>query len=341
MIQNALTFAVASVLLAGALVPAQAQSRPEWVLVIHGGAGTITRENMDPGTEHQYLEAMRAALEAGREVLSSGGPSIAAVEAAIRVLEDSPLFNAGKGAVFTHNGLNELDAGIMDGAARRAGAVIGVSHIKNPISLARLVMERSRHVVFAREGAEEFALEQGMELVPTGYFFTERRWRALMQAREREAAAVGGNTTTSSVEPDDAKYGTVGAVALDREGRLAAGTSTGGLTNKRFGRVGDVPIIGAGTYADDACAISATGTGEYFIRNVVAHDICARARYFGIPLRDAADQVIMEVLPPQGGDGGVIALDQRGEISMPFNTAGMYRGFVVAGGEPVIEFYRD
>jgi beta-aspartyl-peptidase (threonine type) len=321
-----------------AAVPAAAAQRPEYVLLIHGGAGTITRENLTPDLERQYREKLTEALSAGRDVLARGGSSLDAVESVIRILEDSPLFNAGKGAVFTHDGRNELDASIMDGKSRQAGAVVGVSHVRNPISLARLVMEKSPHVMLAREGAEEFALEQGVELVPREYFFTERRWESLQRAREREREE---QARTSMIVQDDRQLGTVGAVALDRAGNLAAGTSTGGTTNKRWGRIGDSPVIGAGTYADDRCAVSATGTGEYFIRNVVAHDVCARTRYQAVPVEEAARAVIMDVLPAQGGDGGVIALDAQGRFTAPFNTEGMYRGWVAAETEPVVEIYRD
>ena len=329
--------ALALAMLLALALPASGQ-RPDYVLVLHGGAGTITRESMTPDLERQYREKLTEALTAGREILAGGGSSLDAVESAIRILEDSPLFNAGKGAVFTHDGRNELDASIMDGASRQAGAVAGVSHVKNPISLARLVMEKSRHVLMAREGAEEFALEQGIELVPRDYFFTEPRWQSLQRARERELEE---RASTSILPPDDLVLGTVGVVALDSRGNLAAGTSTGGTTNKRWGRIGDSPIIGAGTYADDRCAVSATGTGEYFIRNVVAHDICARARYQRVSLEEAARAVIQEVLPAQGGDGGVIALDAEGSFTTPFNTQGMYRGWIRAGAEPVVEIYGD
>jgi beta-aspartyl-peptidase (threonine type) len=324
--------------LTGAPHAALAQN-PEWVLVIHGGAGTILREEMTPEEEEAVRGAMTEALQAGTAVLERGGAGLDAVEAAIRVMEDSPLFNAGKGAVFTNAGTNELDASIMDGATGKAGAVTGVTHVKNPISLARLVMEKSPHVMLAGEGAEEFALEQGMELVPAAYFFTEDSWESLQRVREREREAA----EPQSRRPDAVHFGTVGAIALDRARNLAAGTSTGGMTNKRWGRIGDSPIIGAGTYADNAmgCAVSGTGHGEFFIRNVVAYNICARKQHDEISLADAADQVIMEVLVAQDGDGGVIALDREGNIAMPFNTPGMYRGHIAAGREPVIEFFRD
>lgn len=339
----------------------------EWGMVIHGGAGSITELNMSDQEEAAYQEAMSAALRAGHDALADGGSSVDAVEAAINVMEDSPLFNSGKGAVFTASGTNELDSSIMDGATLQAGAVAGVKHIRNPISLARLVMEESRHVMMAQEGAEEFALEQGMELVPSTYFYTEDSWRSFRRVQERmrgeevslapgggPSAAAGegpGGVTAETVggvadewrgysEPLDFHFGTVGAVALDREGNLAAGTSTGGMTYKRWGRIGDSPVIGAGTYANnESCAISATGHGEYFIRNVVAHDICARVRYQGVSLEEAANTVIMESLVEKGGSGGVIAMDPEGHIAWPFNTPGMFRGYINQDGEITIEFY--
>lgn len=312
-----------------------AQDGPAWALVIHGGAGTIRRENMTPEREAAIRGKMSEALEAGSAVLEAGGSAVEAVEATIVVMEDSPLFNAGKGAVFTHEGANELDASIMEGHTLNAGAVAGVKHVPNPIRLARAVMEDSEHVMFAREGAEEFALQQGFDLVPIDYFRTEARWRSLQRALEREAEE-------SSARPADEKLGTVGAVALDREGHLAAGTSTGGMTNKRFGRVGDSPIIGAGTYADDAaCAISGTGHGEYFIRNAVAHDICARVLYAEMTIREASESVIMEKLVEQDASGGVIALGPDGSFATPFNTAGMYRGWVSSETPLATAIYDD
>ncbi|MEE9471651.1 MAG: isoaspartyl peptidase/L-asparaginase [Gemmatimonadota bacterium] len=309
----------------------------EWAIAVHGGAGTARRESMTPELESRYAAALTAALEAGGEILASGGSSLDAVEAALRLLEDSPLFNAGKGAVFTHDGRNELDASIMDGASLAAGAVAAVHHVKNPISLARRVMEASPHVMMAGVGAEEFALEQGIELVPATYFFTESRWQSLQRAREAERRA--------DAEPVGAlgeRLGTVGAVALDRHGNLAAGTTTGGMTNKRFGRIGDSPIIGAGTYADNrACAVSGTGHGEFFMRNAVAHDICARVLYLEESIGEAADAVVMGVLVEQGGDGGVIAMDPEGVIAMPFTTPSMLRGYVTSEEGPVVEIFRE
>jgi beta-aspartyl-peptidase (threonine type) len=298
--------------------------QPPFLLVVHGGAGTIRRAEMTPAQDSAYRVKVTQALRAGYDVLRGGGTSLDAVIATITLLEESPLFNAGWGAVFTNAGTNELDAAIMDGASLRAGAVAGVRHIKHPIALARLVMERSGHVLLAGAGAEAFATEQGMALVPQSYFFTQRRWDELQRAKA--AAKV---------------HGTVGAVALDQAGRLAAGTSTGGITNKRWGRIGDSPIIGAGTYASASCAVSATGVGEYFMRNVVAHDICARVLYKGETLAAAADSVIMGKLVAQGGEGGVIALDRDGHFVMTFNSEGMYRGQVGPDGQIVVRIYRD
>ncbi|HEX7118167.1 MAG TPA: isoaspartyl peptidase/L-asparaginase, partial [Longimicrobiales bacterium] len=265
-------------------------------IAIHGGAGTIRRGDMTPEAEKAYRAKLEEALRAGYAVLEDGGTSLDAVVAAITVMEDSPLFNAGKGAVFTNAGTNELDAAIMDGATLRAGAVAGVKTVKNPILLARAVMERSPHVMLAGAGAEAFAAEQGLELVDPEYFFTQHRWDALQRIKAEEAGKpVSEPQGPQAFFPDDRKFGTVGAVALDRHGNLAAGTSTGGMTNKRWGRIGDSPIIGAGTYANNAsCAVSATGHGEYFIRNVVAHDICARVEYGGQTLEEAANYVVMQ-----------------------------------------------
>lgn len=300
-------------------------SLPAFLLVVHGGAGTIGRADLTPADDSAYRAAMTQAIRAGYDVLRTGGSSLDAVTATINVLEDSPLFNAGKGAVFTNAGSVELDAALMDGPGLAAGAVAGVKHIKNPINLARLVMEKSPHVLLAGAGAEAFAQEQGVPLVPQSYFFTERRWKELERARAAPTK----------------EHGTVGAVALDRQGRLAAGTSTGGLTNKRWGRIGDSPIIGAGTYASARCAVSGTGVGEYFIRNVVAYDICARMLYKGESVAEAADAVVMKKLVAQGGEGGAIALDGAGHFAMPFNSEGMYRGYVGPDGRIVVKIYRD
>jgi beta-aspartyl-peptidase (threonine type) len=324
--------------------------KPKWGIVIHGGAGVISRENLSPEREAQVRAALAQALQAGHAVLAGGGSSLDAVSAAIRVLEDSPHFNAGKGAVFNHDGINELDAAIMDGRTRMAGSVAGLRHVKNPIDLARRVMEKSPHVMMMGEGAETFAKAQGVELVDPKYFYTEERWqglqRALQKEREQQQAAPPG-PPSSSLQPGydsvsgDHKFGTVGAVALDQAGNLAAGTSTGGMTNKRFGRVGDAPIIGAGTYADPRCAVSATGHGEYFIRYTVARDICARVEYQELPLPEAAGLVVNDVLVKAGGEGGIIAMDSQGNVAMPFNSTGMYRGYMGEDGQPHIAIFKD
>lgn len=305
-----------------------ATARPRFMLAIHGGAGTIRREDLTAEQERAYVATLDSALQRGYAILAKNGSSLDAVQAAIQLLEDSPLFNAGRGAVFTSAGTNELDAAIMDGHAFTAGAVAGVTRIKNPIALARLVMERTSHVLMAGEGAEAFAQAQGMSLVSPKYFFTQSRWEALQRAKSAERAA-------------REKHGTVGAVALDSRGHLAAGTSTGGLTNKLPGRIGDSPLIGAGTYANERCAVSATGSGEYFIRNAVAYDICARMEYLGDPIAKAAEDVVMKKLVEQGGGGGVIALDRDGNVAMPFNTEGMFRGRIGPDGRAVVEIYRQ
>ncbi len=301
--------------------------RVQWGLVIHGGAGTILRERLTPAMEQEYRAALAGALVAGHRVLADGGSSLDAVVAALTPLEDSPLFNAGRGAVFTADGNNSLDASIMDGATLRAGAVAGVTDVRNPIVLARIVMEKSPHVMLSGAGAERFAREQGIPSTPKEWFYTERRWKELEEAQALEARAVE-------------KSGTVGAVALDRSGRLAAGTSTGGMTNKKWGRIGDSPVIGAGTYANARCAVSGTGWGEFFIRNAVAHDICARVEYGGATLAAAASEVILTRLPQQEENtGGVIAMDGDGNIAMPFNTPGMYRGWIGPSGEPTTAIF--
>ena len=290
-------------------------------LVIHGGAGTITREKMSPEKEAEYREKITEALTVGYEILEKGNSSLDAVEAVVRIMEDSPLFNAGKGAVFTNAGTNELDASIMDGSTLQAGAVAGVKTVKNPISAARKVMEKTWHVMLSGNGADHFAAEQGLEIVDNNYFYTERRWNALKKAQEEE------------------KHGTVGCVALDKKGNIAAGTSTGGLTNKRWGRIGDTPIIGAGTYANnETCGVSGTGQGEYFIRGNIAYDVSALMIYRSLTVKDAAKQVI-DKLSERGGNGGLIAMDKNGKIAMSFNTEGMYRGYQVNGSKSVVEIY--
>jgi beta-aspartyl-peptidase (threonine type) len=320
-----------------AVLHSQAVSAPNFAMVIHGGAGTILRQNMTPEMEKAYIDTLTIALRTGYQILARGGSSLDAVEATIKVLEDCPLFNAGKGAVFTANGVNELDASIMDGKTLNAGAVAAVEHIRNPISLARLVMEKSPHVMMVGTGAEEFAKTQGVKLVPPYYFWTERRWRAYEREKAREDSG-----KTGVVSEVGKKFGTVGAVALDKAGNLAAGTSTGGTDMKRYGRVGDSPIIGAGTYANNlSCAVSGTGDGEFFIRNNVAADICARVRYSGVSLRQAADDVVMKELVAQKGGGGVIAMDRKGNIATPFNTPGMYRGWVTSDGTITVKIYKE
>lgn len=311
-------------------------------LVIHGGAGTIKRENMTPEKEQAYHEALKTALERGFEVLENGGKSVDAVITAIKVMEDSPLFNAGKGAVFTNEGKNELDASIMDGSNLMAGAVAGVTTIKNPITAAYAVMTKSEHVMLIGKGAEKFATEQGLELVDPSYFFDSTRYKQLMKVKEKESAREASlKDAFEDPYTKDTKFGTVGAVALDQYGNIVAGTSTGGMTNKKYGRVGDAPIIGAGTYANNkTCGVSATGWGEYFIRLSVAHDIAAMMEYGGMSLQDAADSVVMKKIPALGGDGGIIALDRAGNVSMTFNTSGMYRGFINKKGEAQTFIYQ-
>jgi beta-aspartyl-peptidase (threonine type) len=306
-------------------------------LIIHGGAGTMDRNAITPEREQAYRAGLEQALKAGFAILQRGGSSLDAVEAAVRVLEDDPHFNAGKGAVFTSAGTHELDASIMDGQTLKAGAVMSVQHIKNPVSLARLVMEKSSNVALAGAGAEAFAKENGIELVDQKYFFTQERWDAWQRARE---AARSGGSEKKFIISDQDKHGTVGAVALDQAGNLAAATSTGGMTNKRLGRVGDSPIIGAGTYASNAtCAVSATGEGEYFIRASVARDISALMEYRGLSAEEAARTALAKV-EKLGGTGGVIVIDRKGNMALPFNTEGMYRGHVDQDGKFVTGIYR-
>jgi beta-aspartyl-peptidase (threonine type) len=328
---------------------------PPFGFVIHGGAGTLTRTELTPELEKEYRARLSEALMAGYNILKNNGTSLDAVETAIKILEDSPLFNAGKGAVFTADGTNELDASIMEGKTLKAGAVAGVKHIKNPISLARMVMERSPHVLLAGDGAETFAKQQGVEMMPPEYFRTERRWNDLQRAKEAEkkaAAPPAPGKVSDRLGPELAphdprsedvnRFGTVGAVALDKFGNLAAGTSTGGKTNKRAGRIGDSPIIGAGTYANNGtCAISATGDGEYFIRWAVAHDISALMAYQARSIEDAARLVIMEKLKKAGGEGGIIGIDRLGNMTLTFNSSGMYRGYIRMDGTPVIRIFAD
>ncbi len=324
--------------MSAATMSASGVEQPRAVLVIHGGAGTILRTQMTAELEKQYREALSRALQTGYSILKKNGTSLDAVEAVVRFMEDAPLFNAGKGSVFTHDGRNEMDASIMDGKTGKAGAVAAVTILKNPISAARAVMEKSKHVMLAGRGAELFATEQGLEIVDPSYFWTERRWKQLHDELRKERE---GKQHSEIFNPEGLTIGTVGAVAVDSQGNLAAATSTGGTTNKRFGRVGDSPVIGAGTFADnETCAVSGTGHGEYFLRYVVAYDVAALIKYKGLTPADASEQVIRK-LKHVGGEGGVIVLDRKGNFAMPFNTAGMYRGYVGADGVPHVEIYGD
>jgi beta-aspartyl-peptidase (threonine type) len=331
---------------------AGAQQAHKWAIVVHGGAGVIERKAMTPEMEAQYRAGMKAAIEAGAQVLARGGSSMDAIEAAIRILEDNPNFNAGRGAVFTANGKNELDAAVMDGETLKAGAVAEVTRTRHPISLARAVMEKSPHVFLVGVGADAFSKEAGLEQVDPSFFFTERRWQALIKQLHQEqlpipprpeGAPPAPKVPMTEVEPPEAhKYGTVGVVALDRTGNVAAGTSTGGTQAKRWGRVGDSPVIGAGTYASNqSCAVSATGTGEYFIRLTVARTVCALVEYKGMKLQQAADEVIHKQLSALHGDGGLIAIAPDGEMAWSFNTPGMYRARLAEGGELQIGIFND
>jgi beta-aspartyl-peptidase (threonine type) len=321
-----------SISVAAAAAPAP-EAAP--LLVIHGGAGVL-RAGLSAEEERAARAALRSALLQGHAELKAGRPALTAVTRAITVLEDDPTFNAGRGAVFTHDGRNELDAALMDGATRRAGAVAGVQRVRNPILLAQAVMERSAHVMMVGQGAEAFAAEQGVTLVDPSYFRTEKRWQQLQRALQEEKAG------QAHAELETARhFGTVGALALDAEGKLAAGTSTGGMTNKRYGRVGDSPIIGAGTWADEGCAVSGTGWGEYYLRTAAAHEICARVRLAGASAAQAGREVINEMIPALGGDGGAIVLTAKGEIGLPFNTEGMYRGWIGADGVPHVAIFAD
>src|SRR3990167_2080661 len=318
---------------------AAAAEAPPITIVIHGGAGALEPGRYTPSEEEAYKAKLSEALDAGYAVLEKGGMALDAVEAAILIMEDSPLFNAGKGAVFTHDGKNELDVAIMDGRTKAAGAATGLTLFRSPIRLARAIMEKSPHVMMVGEGAEEFAKTQGLDFVKPSYFRTETRRRQYKDALKAEKDAA--EAKKESGLPHDFKYGTVGAVALDHEGNLAAGTSTGGMTLKRYGRVGDAPIIGAGTYADNnSCAVSATGWGEYFIRLTIARDICAQVEYAGKTVAEATTDVIHNRLQKSGGDGGVIVLAPNGDFVLDFNSAGMFRG-VKQGKRKEIAIYRD
>jgi len=348
MIRNLILFKTcAMLLLCIAVNVSVAQNKEQkYIMVIHGGAGTLTRKNMSAEKEAAYRATLKLALQTGYKTLKAGKTSLDAVEATIHVMEDSPLFNAGKGAVFTHDGKNEMDAAIMEGKTMMAGAVAGVTTIRNPISAARAVMEKSEHVMMVGQGAEAFAKQAGVTIVDPKYFYTKERWDGLQQAiKEDSTQAVLDHGSKKSMKlgiiNHDFKFGTVGAVALDQAGNLAAGTSTGGMTNKKYGRVGDAPIIGAGTYANNATAgISCTGWGEFYIRNVVAHDISAMMEYRNMSVADAAAAAI-EKVGKMGGDGGLIALDAKGHVAMPFNTEGMYRGTVTEDGKIEILIYKN
>jgi beta-aspartyl-peptidase (threonine type) len=319
------------------------------VLVIHGGAGTIKFDANQPDKQKKYVAELNKALQIGYDTLSKNGTALDAVETVVRYLEDCPLFNAGKGAVFTNKGINELDAAIMDGSNLKAGAIAGVTIIKNPISTARAVMEKSNHVMLIGKGAEAFAKENNQEIVNPKYFYTEERWQGLKKAKkdaEKKNVIIKSknepkNNAIKQPENKDDKYGTVGAVALDKYGNLAAATSTGGMTNKKYGRVGDVPIIGAGTYANNnTCAISCTGWGEFFIRLVMAKSLSDLMEYKNLSIEDAAKEMIHKKLPDLGGDGGLIGLDKNGNITMQFNSEGMYRGYIKSNGEKMVAIFK-
>jgi beta-aspartyl-peptidase (threonine type) len=333
-----------------ALQPAPAQHK--WALVLHGGAGAIARSSMAPEAEANYRAGIREALTAAADVLDKGGSSLDAVETAIKLLEDNPLFNAGRGAVFAADGTNQLDAAIMDGKTMRAGSVADVQRTRHPISLARAVMEQSPHVMLIGSGADGFAAHVHLEQVPPSFFFTERRWQDLVRQLEKDGSPIPPRPEGAPAPPakpiaafestDTHQYGTVGVVALDRRGNIAAGTSTGGTTAKRWNRVGDSPIVGAGTYASNqSCAVSATGIGEYFIRFTVARTICALVQYKGMSLQEAADEVVQKDLSAIHGDGGVVALTPDGQLAWSFNTPGMFRAKLKEGGTPQISVYRD
>ena len=318
--------------------PGDNTARPPYSLAIHGGAGTIRKSDMTPEQEAEYRAALDSALNIGETILRDGGTALDAVTQTVVWLENCPLFNAGRGAVFTHDGRNELDASIMDGSTQAAGAVGSVTTVKNPVLLARAVMEKSPHVMLTGKGAEQFALENGLDTVGPDWFFTQKRWDALQKTLQEEKAKAPQGMNLNN---PDHKFGTVGCVALDNKGNLAAATSTGGMTNKRWNRLGDTPVIGAGTYAsNDACAVSCTGHGEYFIRYAVAHDVWARMVYGNLSLLEAAEAVVLKKLVEKGGEGGLIAVDKNGNIAMPVNSEGMYCVFAKPG-ERRISIYRN
>jgi beta-aspartyl-peptidase (threonine type) len=342
--------------LGGAMIAASASAQQSaahrWAIVLHGGAGTIERASMTPEREASYRASLAQATQAGAQVLDRGGTSLDAVEAAIRILEDDPLFNAGRGSDFAADGKNEMDAAIMDGSNLKAGAVGEVTRTRHPISLARAVMEKSPHVFLVGEGADAFSVYAGLEQADPSFFFTERRWQDLVRELKREGLPIpprpAGAPPPPAVpaaeieSPDAHKYGTVGVVALDRAGNVTAGTSTGGTNAKRWGRVGDSPLIGAGTYASNhSCAVSATGTGEYFIRLTVARTVCALVEYKGLSLQSAVNEVIHKQVPALHGDGGVIAIAPDGQMAWSFNTPGMYRARLAEGGKLQVGIYND
>ncbi|MGA7343868.1 MAG: isoaspartyl peptidase/L-asparaginase [Terracidiphilus sp.] len=345
--------ALAALSSAAAQQPAAAAGKTaHWAIVLHGGAGILQRSSMNPQTEAAYRASLAQALQAGADVLERGGMSLDAVEASIRIMEDDPLFNAGRGSVFAADGSIEMDAAIMDGATLNAGAVADVTRTRHPISLARAVMEKSPHVFLVGPGADAFSVQAGLEQEEPSFFFTERRWQSLIKQLKKEGLPIPPRPAgappppavpVADIEPPDAhKYGTVGVVALDRHGNVAAGTSTGGTEAKRWGRVGDSPVIGAGTYASNqSCAVSATGTGEYFIRLGVAREVCNLVYFKGMPLQQAADQVIHKELDALHGDGGVIAITPDGQMAWSFNTPGMYRARLAEGGKMEVGIYND
>lgn len=362
-----LAFLLALVLVPILAMPAHSQAKSrkppapkphKWAVVLHGGAGVINRSSMTPQIEQQYREGLRQAVTAAGAVLDKGGTAVDAVEAAIEIMEDNPLFNAGRGAVFAANGTNQMDAAIMDGATMKAGAVADVHYTKNPIALARAVMDKTRFVLLSGTGADAFSVHAGLQQEPRSYFFTESRWRALVQELKKENLPIpprprGAPPATSGrararvgdgyIElPENHNYGTVGVVALDQHGNVAAGTSTGGITAKRWDRIGDSPVIGAGTYASNqSCAVSGTGIGEYFIRYTVARTVCALVQYKHMRLQAAADQMIQKQLAPIHGEGGVIAITPDGQLAWSFNTPGMFRAKLKQGGKVQIGIYKD
>ena len=326
----------------------QKMTHPFFSIAVHGGAGTIARQNLSPEAEYQYRKALSEAVQAGSYVLANGGTALDAVEIAVKSLEDCPLFNAGRGAVFTHTGKHELDAAIMCGQARRAGAVAGIVGVRNPISLARSVMEKSEHVLLCGEGAEQFARTVGAVFELPDYFYTDFRYRQWQIALADDMVQLDHNIPTATnqdeakAEEKKRKFGTVGAVACDQNGHVAAATSTGGMTNKKFGRIGDSPLIGCGTYADNStCAVSCTGHGEYFIRAVTAYDVACLMRYKGLSLKEACQTVVYKHLPEIGGEGGLIAVDAQGNLSLDFNSEGMYRAYQQSGGPIVTAIFKE